>query len=65
MIVSRIKRIMPYVVGPLQTSFIKRRTSVDNYIILQKLIHFSEAKVSNLGYMILKLDLKKAYDRVE
>lgn len=36
-----------------------------NYIILQESIHSFETKVTCLGYMILKLDLKKAYDWVE
>lgn len=60
-IANRVNIILPYVVGPLQTSFIKGRNSVDNFIILQELVHSSEHRVANSGFMILKLDLQKGF----
>lgn len=36
---NRIKSIMTYTVGPMQTSFVQGSNSLDDYIILQNLIH--------------------------
>lgn len=40
-------------------------SQVDNAIILQEVIHSMAHHNGSKGYMIIKLDLEKAYDRLE
>lgn len=60
-----LKHLMLSLVGPLQTSFVKGRNFVDNYVILQEIVHsFGSMKGAN-GYVLLKLDHQKAYDKIK
>ena len=38
---------------------------IDNAIIVQELIHFINRKKGKLGYMAIKINLEKAYDKLE
>lgn len=62
--VMRLKRVMPKLIGPAQSSFIPGRLSVDNIVIVQEAIHSMRRKMGRKGWMLLKLDLEKAYDRI-
>lgn len=62
---NRLKLMMDKLTSRHQTSFIPWRSTVDNITAAQKAIHsLSQKKVANGGF-ILKVDLEKAYDRVE
>ena len=41
------------------------RKSVDNAIIVQEIIHSLSKKRGKVGYIALKIDLEKAYDKLE
>nr|XP_023914532.1 uncharacterized protein LOC112026083 [Quercus suber] len=41
------------------------RRSVDNAIVVQEIIHTISSKKGRLGYMAIKVDLEKAYDKIE
>jgi len=56
---------MPYIISQNQSSFIPGRSTTDNILVLQKTIHSLNNLHGSNGYMILKLDLEKAYDRLE
>lgn len=56
---------MPYVVSNNQSSFIQGRSTIDKILTLQETIHSFKHIRSKKGYMIIKLDLEKAYDRLE
>lgn len=56
---------MPKIVSSAQSSFVPSRHTTDNAIILQELVHSMHNLKGKKGFMILKLDLEKAYDRVE
>ena len=57
---------MDQVVGPHQCSFIAGRHSSDNIIVAQEVIHSMRTKrKSGQGWMMLKIDLEKAYDRLK
>jgi exonuclease III len=64
-IVSRIRPILNNLISPYQTAFVPGRRGVDNVIIAQELIHTIQKKKGRLGHFILKIDLEKAYDRIE
>lgn len=46
-------------------SFISGRSTIDNILSLQETIHSFKQLHGKKGYMIIKLDLEKAYDRLE
>ena len=52
-------------VGKHQSSFIAGRQSCDNIIVAQEVIHSMKKKTGRVGWMMVKVDLEKAYDRLE
>ncbi|KAG7599606.1 Endonuclease/exonuclease/phosphatase superfamily [Arabidopsis suecica] len=62
--VMRLKRVMPTLIGPAQSSFIPGRLSTDNIVLVQEAVHSMRRKKGRKGWMLLKLDLEKAYDRI-
>ncbi|CAA7016726.1 unnamed protein product [Microthlaspi erraticum] len=62
--VMRLKKIMPKLIGPAQASFIPGRLSTDNIVLVQEAVHSMRKKKGRRGWMLLKLDLEKAYARV-
>ena len=64
MMVIRMKQVIPKLIGPTQASFIPGRLSIDNIVIVQEAVHSMRRKKGTKGWMLLKLDLEKAYDRI-
>lgn len=63
-IALHLKSYMDFLVNHTQASFVGGRSSTDNIIIAQEVLHFMERKKGNKGQMTIKVDLEKAYDRV-
>ena len=64
-LMARIKPCFDKLVSPFQTAFVIGRKGVDNAIITQELIHTIGRKKGRMGYMVIKIDLEKAYDRLK
>ena len=64
-IVARIRPYLDNLISPLQAAFVPGRKGVDNAIIVQEVIHSLSKKRGKVGYMALKIDLEKAYDKLE
>ena len=64
-IVKRLKPMLPKLIPPppLQIAIVLGRMGLDNMIIAQELIHTMSLKKGKAGYMAIKIDLEKAYDR--
>ena len=63
---DRLSKILPKIISPTQNGFINGRSITDNILISHEIMHFlSESHNSTTPYMALKLDMEKAYDRVE
>ncbi|CAA7019711.1 unnamed protein product [Microthlaspi erraticum] len=62
--VVRLKQVITKLIGPAQASFIPGRLSTDNIVIVQEAVHSTRRKKGRTGWMLLKLDLEKAYDRI-
>ena len=65
LIVLKIRPFLDQVISPLQSAFVPGRRGLDNMIIAQELIHTLSLKHGREGYMAIKIDLEKAYDRLE
>nr|KYP70239.1 Putative ribonuclease H protein At1g65750 family [Cajanus cajan] len=64
LLARRINNIMGKLVHPNQCSFVLGRNSKDNIIIAQEVIHSMRSKSGSVGWMAIKIDLEKAYDRL-
>ena len=52
-------------VSPYQTAFVLGQKGIDNAIIMQELVHTMSKMKGKGGFMEIKIDLEKAYDRLE
>ena len=64
-IVARVRPLLDKLISPCQATFIPGRHGVDNTIIAQELIHTIGRTKGKRGYMAIKIDLEKAYDKIE
>lgn len=62
--VARIRPIMCRMIPPTQTSFIPGRGCNDNVLVVQEAIHSMKKRKGKNGYFMMKVDLEKAYDRL-
>ncbi|XP_074342398.1 uncharacterized protein LOC141679917 [Apium graveolens] len=63
---NRVKKVLDGVISETQSAFIPGRLISDNNMIAYEVMHYMKRKVSGkAGWMALKLDMSKAYDRVE
>lgn len=63
---NRLKAILPVVISENQSTFVHGRSITDNVLIYFEIIHaIRNKKTESDGEMALKLDIGKAYDRVD
>lgn len=63
---NRLKSILPDLIDKTQSAFVKGRNIQDNVIIAFEALHSMKRKTrGNFGEMALKIDISKAYDRVD
>ena len=63
---NRLKLILPDIISPSQSAFISGCLISDNCLVASKIGHAMKKKNSGWnGMMALKLDISKAYDRIE
>eukprot|EP01018_Ginkgo_biloba_P023451 Gb_23997 [translate_table: standard] len=60
---NRLERILPKLIFEEQGRFVKGKQIVDNVVLAQEALH--SAKIKKLKMMLIKLDMAKAYDRLD
>ena len=63
-IVTRLQALLLDLIGPQQTSFVLARHITENINIAQEVVHSMRRKMGKKGLMAIKIDLEKAYDRL-
>jgi hypothetical protein len=64
-IVNRLKTILPNIISPNQSAFVPSRLITDNTIIANEIFHYLSQTTRQTGYVSIKTDMAKAYDRLE
>ncbi|XP_024172251.1 uncharacterized protein LOC112178325 [Rosa chinensis] len=65
-IANRLKKILSHIISPFQSAFIPGRLITDNTLVANEVSHFiHNCYSSSEGVFSLKLDMSKAYDRME
>ena len=61
-----LKKFMPELITKHQSAFAKNRLISDNVLVAFETLHYMKNHNSGqTGFMVLKLDMSKAHDRVE
>jgi hypothetical protein len=63
---NRLKNILPEIIAPSHSAFVPSRLITDNVVMAYELTHYMRNKRGgHEGVATFKLDMSKAYDRVE
>jgi hypothetical protein len=62
---NRLKGILHLFISPQQSTFVPSRTIQDSSILAQELLHTLKSKQGRGGLMAVKVDMEKAFDRME
>ncbi|RDY10800.1 hypothetical protein CR513_04616, partial [Mucuna pruriens] len=63
-IATRLKKFMPMLVGPNQCSFFLGRHATNSVVFAQEIFYSIHKKNEKYGFMIVKVDLEKGYDKL-
>ena len=64
LLVSRLRKILHKLISPTQVEFISGRWISENQIVVQEMLHSFKTRKVKFRLMAVKIDLPKAYDRV-
>ncbi|CAM8882279.1 unnamed protein product [Rhodiola kirilowii] len=63
---NRLKTVLPLIISDSQSAFIPGKQISDNILLAHEVLHYIKSRrKQKKGYFSLKIDMSKAYDRVE
>ena len=63
---NRLKKALPHIISESQSAFQSDKAISDNILVaFETLHHMKQKKGGRVGHLALKLDISKAYDRLE
>jgi hypothetical protein len=63
---NRLKHVLPHCISNNQSAFVPGRSILDNAMVAIEVLHFMRTKTRGEDrYVALKLDISKAYDRMD
>ena len=66
MLANRLEKILPCIISKSQSAFQSSKAITDNILVaFETLHHMKNQKSKKGGFMAMKLDMSKAYDRVK
>lgn len=65
LIVHHLRPLLNSIISPNQNSFLPGRGCETNYIAASEILHSMKHKKGSKGWFAMKIDLEKAYDRME
>lgn len=63
-IALRLRNVLPLLISPAQTTFVKGRSITENTSIAKEIVHSMSRKKGTKGFMLIKLDMEKVFDRM-
>lgn len=64
LLTTKLKPLLDKIISPTQFAFIPNLWIAKNQVIIQELLHGFKTQRPKAGLMAIKLDLQKAYNRV-
>lgn len=64
LLVAKLRPLLDKIISPAQLAFIPNRWIAENQVIVQEILHSFKTRKTKPGLMAIKLDLQKAYNRV-
>uniref|UniRef100_A0A803PC68 Reverse transcriptase domain-containing protein n=1 Tax=Cannabis sativa TaxID=3483 RepID=A0A803PC68_CANSA len=64
-IATRLRSVIQKIISQNQAAFVKGRCIAENTMIAREILHSFSRKKGKRGFMMIKLDMEKAYDRME
>ncbi|XP_060964042.1 uncharacterized protein LOC133033349 [Cannabis sativa] len=61
----RLKHVLPSIISPEQTAFVHGRLIAENTTVAREIVHSMSKKKGKKGFMMIKLDMEKAYDKMD
>jgi hypothetical protein len=63
---NSLKVILPYIISPYQSSFIPEQLILDNILTAYEILHTMQTRLRDKnGYIAVKIDMSKAYNKVK
>lgn len=64
-IANRLKKVLSVIISPAQSAFISRRLISNNIMVAYEALHMMKTRQREKGTMAIKLDMSKAYEKID